>query len=269
MEFSLLSYKNSHIACYRFGKGNQPVLCFHGYGEEGTAFSFLAKEFENQYCFLAIDLPFHGKTEWKESSPFTTDDLLKISKQVLASFSQKPLLMGFSLGGRVALSLYEAAPAGFQKLVLLAPDGLKVNFWYWFSTQTSIGMKLFSFTMKHPGWFFGFLKAMNKLKLVNASIFKFVKYYIDNEEMRMQLFQRWTGLRRLKPNIQKIKSAIGVNKTTVQLVYGLHDRIILSAVGEKFKKGIESYCTITIIAAGHQVLHEKHAADIYIALRNG
>jgi pimeloyl-ACP methyl ester carboxylesterase len=46
------------------------------------------------------------------------------------------LLMGFSLDGRIALSVLELMPAGVSRLVLLAPDGLKINFWYWLSTQT-------------------------------------------------------------------------------------------------------------------------------------
>jgi hypothetical protein len=47
-------------------------------------------------------------------------------------------------------------PEQIEKLVLLAPDGLKVNFWYWLATQTWLGKNSFCFTMKHPGWFFVF-----------------------------------------------------------------------------------------------------------------
>lgn len=38
-----------------------------------------------------------------------------------------------------------------------------------------------------PGWFFGLLKLMNKLKLING-IFKFVKYYIGDAEVRRLLY---------------------------------------------------------------------------------
>ena len=195
-----------------------------------------------------------------KKKPGTVLDLLKIID--CETYNRKPVLMGFSLGGRVALSLYEAVPEKFCKLILLAPDGLKINFWYWLSTQTLMGRRIFSFTMKHPGWFFGFLKLMNKLKLVNASIFKFVKYYIDNEEMRTLLYKRWICLRKLKPNLKKIKRAVKETQTPVRLMYGKHDRIILPVVGERFRKGIEDYCTITIIEAGHQVLHNKHVDEI-------
>ncbi|MEI9943928.1 MAG: hypothetical protein WDN26_06855 [Chitinophagaceae bacterium] len=153
-------------------------------------------------------------------------------------------------------------------MILLAPDGLKVNFWYWLSTQTWIGNRLFAFTMKHPSWFFGFLKILNRLGFVNASIFKFVNYYIGDKEVRKQLYERWTVLRKLNPGLKKTKSLIKENKTKVVLVYGKHDRIILSTRGEKFRKGIEEYCTLNIINAGHQVLHEKYAGEIVEALFN-
>jgi hypothetical protein len=66
--------------------------------------------------------------------------------------------------------------------------------------------------------------------------------------------------------LKKIKSFVRSNKTKVRLIYGKHDRIILSSVGEKFKKGIEEHCTISVIHSGHQVLHEKHVQEILPAL---
>jgi pimeloyl-ACP methyl ester carboxylesterase len=112
---------------------------------------------------------------------FNVEDLTHIVELILeqvlksnvnTSLSQQLTLLGFSLGARIALTLYEANPEKVERLVLLAPDGLKVNFWYWLATQTWIGNKLFACTMQHPGWFLLFLKLLNKLKLVNSSIFK-------------------------------------------------------------------------------------------------
>jgi pimeloyl-ACP methyl ester carboxylesterase len=266
-------YKTSTINYYKLGSGSIAVVCFQGYGEEAAAFEFLEKYAGNQFTFYAVDLPFHGKTDWKEGFAFTSDDLQQIVEDILKQNNLKPQilnpkfsLLGFSLGGRVALSLYEQMPEQIAKLVLLAPDGLKVNFWYWLSTQTWLGNKFFRLTMKKPGWFFGFLKLLNKLKLVNASIFKFVNYYIGDAEVRRLLYARWTTLRKIKPGITIIKKNIVELKTPVRLVYGKHDRIILSSVGQKFRKGIEEYCTISVIPAGHQVLHEKHAEEILNAL---
>lgn len=273
MERLHLPYKASSLSYIRFGSGPNPAFCFHGYGEEAGSFAFLEKYAGNQYTFFAIDLPFHGKTEWKEGYNCSINNMQEIIGKILNANDQqrvtgnlKLALIGYSLGGRVALALYERMSTQIERLVLLAPDGLKVNFWYWLSTQTWIGNKLFSFTMKHPKWFFAFLKLLNNLKLVNASIFKFVNYYIGDKEVRRLLYARWTTLRKLKPDLKKIKSLVNDSKTKIRLVYGQHDRIILSSVGEKFKKGIEDNCTIVVIHSGHQVLHEKHVQEILPAL---
>lgn len=266
MELLRFNYKNSVIGYYRFGIGPKPVICFHGYGEEAAIFGFLANCAGNQYTFYSIDLPFHGKTDWNDGLTFTAKNLQQIVEQIIGDHHPKFSLLGFSLGGRIALSLYQTIPEKIEKIILLAPDGLKVNSWYWLATQTWLGNKFFAFTMKKPHWFLGFLKLLNKLKLINASIFKFVNYYIGDAEVRRLLYTRWTTLRKLKPHLQKIKNLISSTKTPVRLVYGKHDRIILSSVGEKFRKGIEDHCTLTVIHSGHQVLHEKHSDEIVQAL---
>lgn len=262
-----LSYKNSRIASHSFGSGKKPVLCIHGYGETAESFAFLEKYAGNDYKFYALELPFHGQTEWKEGLNFAVDDLMNILQEITELKDKQFTLMGFSLGGRVALSLYEAIPQRIEKLILLAPDGLTVNFWYWLTTQTIIGNKLFRFTMNYPHWFFLFLKFFNKIGVVNASVFKFVNFYIGNTEVRDQLYQRWTTFRKLKPSLKKIKLQISGFQTPVKLIYGKYDRIILPSRGKRFQKGIENYCSLVIIPSGHHVLHENHVKEILSALR--
>ncbi|MGZ5219947.1 MAG: alpha/beta fold hydrolase [Chitinophagaceae bacterium] len=273
MEHRLLAYKNSLVSYYFFGTGPRQVVCFHGYGEDATLYAFLEKYAGNQFTFYSIDLPFHGQTAWNEGLNFSHNDLHQIigkiqleSNYKSKTGNQKLILLGFSLGGRIALSFYQAEPQSVEKIILLAPDGLVVNPWYWFATQTWIGNSVFIFSMKYPGWFFAFLKLLNKLGLVNASVFKFVNYYIGKPEARTLLYQRWTGLRKLKPNLPQIKNLIKQYKTPTRLVYGKYDRIILPVRGEKFNKGIEEFCTLTIINSGHQVVHENHVEGIVNAL---
>lgn len=272
MESFYLSYRNSRVHCLRFGGGPAMAVCFHGYGETAHSFAFLEKWAGHLYTFYAIDLPYHGQTDWRDSALTTNDlkELINLLSQPLNPSSPQPslTLLGFSLGGRIALSLYQAMPGQIDKLVLLAPDGLKLNFWYWIATQTWLGNRFFAFTMKKPQWFLGFVKLMNRVKLVNASIYKFVQYYIGDAEVRDLLYKRWTGLRHIRPDLSSIKEKINQHATPVELVYGKYDRIILSSVGEKFRKNIETHAKITLIHAGHQVLHEKHAAELVKVLQS-
>lgn len=267
----LLSFRQSVVCYHVYGSGSQVVLCLHGYGERGRHFSFLEKIPElADYCFIAPDLPWHGDTEWKEGLDWPSEDLGEIVSAVLKAEGLDVVknigVIGFSLGGRIALDFYQRQPIPVDKLVLLAPDGLKVNFWYWLSTQTWLGRNLFRWTMKHPGWLFALLKLGSRLRLVNTSIFKFVNYYIGDHHAREMLYYRWVGLRKFKPNKSQCRQLIQKLRTPVRLIYGKFDRIILPNKGIAFKKGLEEFVTITEIASGHQVLHEKYGKEIAAAL---
>lgn len=273
MTASFYIYNHSRIHYYSFGKGPLLAFCFHGYGETGKVFQLLDEQAINTTTYIAIDLPHHGKTEWNEDSAITNKILWEIlqgiAKQHIDWYSSEKIkLLGFSLGARIALNLYEAQPQHFEKLILLAPDGLKLNFWYWFATQTFIGSALFKLTIRHTSWFMVFLNILNKLKLINASIYKFTFHYLKDKKSRNELYQRWIGLRKFRPNLKEIKRQIVLHHTSIRLVYGKHDRIILPVRGEKFQKGIEPYCTITIIDSGHQVLQERNLNEIIEAIQN-
>lgn len=174
-------------------------------------------------------------------------------------------LLGFSLGGRLALCVVQQLQSQVSKIVLLAPDGLTVNFWYWLATQTRIGRKAFKLTMHKPGWFMGMLNVANKARILNQSIYKFVKYYIHDDYVRKELYERWTGLRECSPDTGKIKKIIQQHHITVRLLYGKHDRIIGNKKGQKFLHGI-SAGSVEVLNCGHQVLHEKNAEAIAKAL---
>src|SRR5215831_1773373 len=124
-------YKNSEIGYHVFGNGPTPIVCFHGYGEDGESFLFLEKYLGDQFSFIAPDLPFHGRTNWQEKN-FSKQDLMAIIKElfIINDFDYKSCrisLLAFSLGGRIALNVYELMPSSINRVVLMAPDGMKVN----------------------------------------------------------------------------------------------------------------------------------------------
>jgi pimeloyl-ACP methyl ester carboxylesterase len=295
---NFISFGSSRLHYHRWGRGDKLLLCFHGYGESAVSFAFLAETLGDEFTILAIDLPYHGKTEWNEypatvapststfsatssapagcstlsdtstasgsgqTLPFTVDHLLSILETLLSTLDIPAIthwyLMGYSMGGRIALSLLQAAPDRVARLILVAPDGLRVNPWYWLATQTLPGRLLFRYTMFHPGWFFFVLRTGNALKLVNRSIYKFVAHYIDNPGIRHELFMRWTGLRKFRPHLPVIKDIILQRRLPVRILYGRFDRIIRVKRGEEFRKGIEPYCRLMVLAAGHQLLQSTH-----------
>jgi pimeloyl-ACP methyl ester carboxylesterase len=270
MHTDFLDHGSSRINYSRWGTGNKILLCFHGYGESADSFAFLEDPLGNEFTILAIDLPFHGGTEWKEERVFLPEDLLTILGKIttgLPGAAQQWWLLGYSMGGRVALSLAERLAGKIEKLVLVAPDGLKINPWYWLATQNSPGRRLFRWTMKRPGWFFFVLKMASKLGLVNRSIYKFTFNFIGDARVRDELYKRWTTMRKFRPDIPAVHSLIRKQRISVRLLYGRYDRIIRWETGEKFRKGIGAGCGLVILETGHRLLQEKNGAVLLDLLK--
>jgi pimeloyl-ACP methyl ester carboxylesterase len=247
------------------GKGPQLVFGLHGYGESAQSFAFIGSGLQHSHTLVAIDLPFHGKTEWNEGvlmQPSQLQEILQQLKEITAHRAYQAALIGFSFGARLALTLIDRYPRMYNRLILLAPDGMVVNRWYWIATQTKGGNRFFAFTMKNPHWFFLLIRTGATVGIVNSSIQKFTRQYIHNKQVRQDLYNRWTCMRKFTPDLKKVKTNIVSNAIPVKLLYGEHDRMIVPGPGKKFTKGIESFCTLQVIDSGHQVLHEKNARHI-------
>ncbi len=114
--------------------GSPSIIFLHGFGEEAETFSFLEKKISDVYTIYVIDLPWHGETKWKNKLTFPVKEFIGLLEQMIPDFNNRNIhLLCFSMGGRVGLSLLERIPQKIEKAVLLAPDGLNVNGWYWLS----------------------------------------------------------------------------------------------------------------------------------------
>ena len=171
-------------------------------------------------------------------------------------------LIGYSMGGRIVLQLAEIHPGSIDKLVLLAPDGLKVNFWYWVATRTAPGNLLFRRTMRRPGWLFILLRISHALRLVNPSIYKFAVHYIDDRTVRHDLYTRWTAMRKFRPDLGKIPGIIRHYQIRVSLVYGKYDRIIRWREGEEFRNQSFGLSRLILLDTGHQLLRPQFLPDL-------
>jgi len=270
MKSFFLTYKSSRIHYQQAGRGKRLLFAFHGYSDSAHSFDLLEKYIEDDFTLIAIDMPLHGKTDWKEGLTCRPSDLIKIIDVIVQDFSQshsKIYLLGFSMGGRIALSLLQNMPAKVEKIILLASDGLHISKWYWLSTQTWLGNALFNFTTKYPGWFFSMLHIGRKIKLIKQNVYKFSLSSMQEKKLRDDLYARWTTMRKFTTNFKKLKSVVLFNKIPVRLIYGEYDHIIRTNGGEKFRTGIEPYCHLTILPCGHHVLQEKNLETIISLIR--
>ncbi|MCC6290219.1 MAG: alpha/beta hydrolase [Chitinophagaceae bacterium] len=262
MQSAFVPFKDSAIHYITIGAGEKILVCLHGFAENAESFFPLAEHLTNKYTIVLPDMPLHGKTTWKQDLLFTIDDLAEIINKIPVIENKNFAVLGYSMGGRIALQLYQCMPKRIEKLILIAPDGIIINPWYGLATQTKAGNALFYRVMKKPGVFFAATTALKKLSLINTGVYKYVHQHLKTNDMRSRLYNIWTTMRKMKPDIQTIKKLIITCKTPVLLVYGRYDKVIRYTTGEKFRTGIEALCALHILNCGHRLLHEKNVEEI-------
>ena len=213
---------------------------------------------------ISPDLPFHGATDWNEEA-FEISDIYAIVQQIIETegFAKRKLhILGYSVGGRVALSFLEHYATQVSSLTLVAPDGFYRNPWYRFAAQTIVGNKLFRATVDKPNWFVRLLSISRKFGMVSESNHKFVEYFFQDQVMRTSLYNRWRILRHFKPGLKNIRSLIVSERVKVRMLFGDQDYIIRYKPGMYFAQTSAGDIEAKVVHAGHQLLQSRYSTEI-------
>lgn len=106
------------------------VLFLHGFMGSSADFDMVTTQLANQFCCLAVDLPGHGKTIVDGEEALYT--MAQTANAIVTWLDQLQIpqcfLVGYSMGGRLALYLALHFPQRFLKVVLeSASPGLQTE----------------------------------------------------------------------------------------------------------------------------------------------
>lgn len=222
------------------------------------------------YTIYAFDLFYHGQSKLhKYDAPLTKDFLAEFVAQFLAEKQIETFsLMGFSMGGKFALTLVEHMPERVRELFLIAPDGIKTSFWYNIATYPGWLQQLFKRTVIKPEFFFGLLRVLDKYSLVHKSMLRFAHFQMDSTAKRLRVYRSWIGFRDLNFDIRQIVALLNQYKTPVVMFLGEYDEIISPKRVAVFVDALEAG-ELVILKTGHshllqevaEMLHEKRKAS--------
>jgi pimeloyl-[acyl-carrier protein] methyl ester esterase len=100
------------------GRGRDVVL-LHGWGLNLRVWDELAGALARRFRVIAIDLPGHGKSDWDARASTPAAQAWRVH-ETLAPLTQRYALLGWSLGGQLALDLAAAMPAAMERVALVA-----------------------------------------------------------------------------------------------------------------------------------------------------
>jgi pimeloyl-ACP methyl ester carboxylesterase len=89
-----------------WGEGEAPpILCVHGYTGSADAFNALARQLEDRYRILALDVRGHGESAWSPTGAYSyadqVGDLAEFAKELRLD---RFVLIGTSMGGIIAMA---------------------------------------------------------------------------------------------------------------------------------------------------------------------
>ena len=188
--------QNGQLSYQVFGTGEEILLAFHGFGQSGKIFEEWAQVIGSQFTIYAFDLFYHGnsmrpfqnlsKTEWEEWIQ------LFLAKEGFARFS----ILGYSLGGRFAISTAILFGERVNKLFLVAPDGIFLT--VWFKLSTTPGLKLlFKYFVMHPDRLERMLAFNERSRMINRYVADFARKEMGDLENRKRVYRSWNFFKTL------------------------------------------------------------------------
>lgn len=246
-----------------FGNGEKPLLCFHGFNRSPWDYRVFEKELGSIYTFYSFYLFFYGESRVIEKDSITKKEfrelLLKfLDEQKIEKFS----VMGFSLGGRLALMLTELFPERIEEVFLLAPDGLKKNSWHHQGLSSIAGRRLFKYLVESPVFFFKIASVLKKRKLIPESLYNFALFHMENEEKRKKVYNVWMAMRKLIPDLKKIFQAAKEYALQIHIIFGKYDKVIPHKILVPLPEHLQGKIVKHIWNSGHFLLNEKGAREI-------
>ncbi len=259
-----LELGNTKLEYFVFGTGKIPLLAFHGFGRHANDFIVFENSFGKKYTLYAFNLFHHGGSQYPEDrveqDTFTKHEFKEMFTHFFTDKQiSKAGIMGYSLGGKIALMFTEIFPEKVESLWLFAPDGIKKNFWYFIASNTWIGRSVYKYFLDNPYLFFSMVNGMHKTKLINDKIKKFAMNNMDKKEKRELVYKVWLTFKDTNPNMRLCIQNIKNLNIPVYQFFGKNDKVIKPALGDWFSKKIDQENNFHILQAGHILLTEKTA----------
>lgn len=251
-----ISYGINKLHYIKMGEGARLILAFHGFGSEGKVFTSLAKELQNDFTFIAFDLPFHGSTQWNDES-LSSDTLMAIVRQFKNDLNvNKVSLMGYSMGARFCLQIVEMQPDWIDEVFLLAPDGLVNNRIFKLATNHFVGTKIFTAICNNPNMFLRFAKWINYIGILNKKRYQFLHGHLDKKAVRERVRKVWLATGKLTAKKSIVQDNCNRYHIGMHVFMGRYDGIFPPRIGMKYLKGIENG-TMNVLDCGHNFLKEN------------
>jgi pimeloyl-ACP methyl ester carboxylesterase len=162
-------------------------------------------------------------------------------------------MFGFSMGGRIVLSLLPKLHPRVEQVFLAAPDGIKTQKVFDVAVYPAWGRWLFRMVSKKPELFFFLLRILRQWGRISKFMYEFTTNHMDTREKRDRIYYTWVTLKNFTPDVAALKNWLNEKQLPVHLFFGETDEVITPSVGRYFQEDLP-HCTLDVIPKGHKLI---------------
>ena len=233
------------------GHGNTSIA-LHGFSrpmEDMVAVRPLLKA--GSHC-LMLHLAAHGRSSGHHR-PLEPNDWFATIDSLMASegLAFDGTLIGYSLGGRVALSWWAREPERFSRVVLMAPDGLVKNVGYRFAVDTAAGRMWLGQSERQRERIVRHMNGLRRRGLLPEHFYQFSLFHLETAEMWQMVIDCWLSLRRFwPPGHRAMKRLAASHPDVLEAHFGERDKVI----PPRNARGLNGICPVHFYPCGHGLL---------------
>lgn len=109
---------------YKVSGDGEPIILLHGWGQSINYFSTLIEYLSQKFTVYALDLPGFGLSTTPEKVWGSAEYACLVELFIKELQIHNPILLGHSLGGKIAINLVAAGRVYTKKLILIGSSGV-------------------------------------------------------------------------------------------------------------------------------------------------
>lgn len=243
---------NGNVYFRKWGTGKTLLIALHGFGVDGGMFASLAGYLTENCTFYAIDLPFHGKTQWNKNSFEPTDIQNIIYRIQEREKSTHCSLLGHSFGARLVLKLSEDMDV-FDQLFLLSPDGIRTYWLEWSELLPHSWRRWIMRRLQNPNWLLSLAARLRRWGWIPAYVEQFLTRNLSSAAARTRLLHIWLSTPAFKINLENRSTS-----TRMKIIVGSNDPMLDVAAVERFARKMKN-AEICVLDGKHYLPASKVA----------
>ncbi len=238
MQQGYIHIRKNKVYFRKYGHGGRLLIALHGFAHDHNMFNTLQAGLSAHFTVYAIDLPFHGKSKWKEKV-YRPEDIQALVGYILQQEQKTHFsALGFSYGARIWMASLPFVQDQLMHLYLLAPDGLRTQWLGWAQSTPGWAISLFSRMSRRPERLPRLADRLRKWGVLGRFAHRFVHHHMSTLALRNRLFRTWRSMRYFRVDKKRTRQLLSSKQIPVTVAVGKRDSLIKLKAVKNFVRGM-------------------------------